>query len=375
MSQFKVPLSAEETGVYQNKFNELDPEGLSIVTGESVRPLFAKTGLPNDLLAEIWGLGDFDNTGFLTFQQFAICCRLIGYCQSKGGNTNGVALSPTNYEIFTRLPQFGNANYATSSPRPQSPMVQRQTSSNSFANNQSIPVPSSMDIAKYSQLFDRSSNGQPVLNGDTARDIFMKAKLPTPTLGAIWELCDQNQVGSLDKPQFTMAMYLIQLFMSNAITSLPPTLPTSLWQAVQTPQTPQPQPQKPSSPYMRRVSNQNTGNSLDRQASLVKRTFNTSSSNWTLSADKKKNFDAIFDSLDKSKEGKLGSGVLVPFFLTSKLSQDVLATIWDLADIQNNAEFTKMEFAIAMFLIQKKNAGENLPDIIPEELLNSPAWD
>ncbi|KAL6940262.1 hypothetical protein ACO0QE_004160 [Hanseniaspora vineae] len=372
MSHFKVPLSAEETGVYQNNFNKLDPEGLSIVTGENARPLFAKTGLSNDMLAEIWKFGDFDNTGYLTFDQFAICCRLIGYCQSKGGNTNGIPLSPANYEIFTKLPQFGSANYSVSSPRMQSPMVQRQTSSSSFAsNNQSIPVPSAMDIAKYSQLFDRSSNGQPVLNGDTARDIFMKAKLPTPTLGAIWEVCDQNQSGSLDKPQFTMAMYLIQLFMSNSITSLPPVLPPNLWQAVQAPQ-PQ-QPQKPSSPYMRTVSNQNTGNSLDRQSSMIKRTFNTSSSNWTLSADKKRNFDAIFDSMDKSHEGKLGSGVLVPFFLNSKLSQDTLATIWDLADIQNNAEFTKLEFAIAMFLIQKKNAGEELPDIIPEELLNSPA--
>lgn len=87
---------------------------------------------------------------------------------------------------------------------------------------------------------------------------------------------------------------------------------------------------------------------------------------------KKQQFDAIFDSLDKQHAGSLSSAVLVPFFLSSRLNQETLATIWDLADIHNNAEFTKLEFAIAMFLIQKKNAGVELPDVIPNELLQSP---
>ena len=101
--------------------------------------------------------------------------------------------------------------------------------------------------------------------------------------------------------------------------------------------------------------------------------FSNAASDWSLSFEKKQQFDAIFDSLDKQHAGSLSSAVLVPFFLSSRLNQETLATIWDLADIHNNAEFTKLEFAIAMFLIQKKNAGVELPDVIPNELLQSPA--
>lgn len=81
---------------------------------------------------------------------------------------------------------------------------------------------------------------------------------------------------------------------------------------------------------------------------------------------KKQQFDAIFDSLDKQHAGSLSSAVLVPFFLSSRLNQETLATIWDLADIHNNAEFTKLEFAIAMFLIQKKECWCRIAGCYPQ---------
>ncbi|EDO18813.1 hypothetical protein Kpol_1028p89 [Vanderwaltozyma polyspora DSM 70294] len=218
----------------------------------------------------------------------------------------------------------------------------------SISGGSNIPSISNNDISKFSQLFDRSANGLNYLPGDKAKDIFLKANLDNATLGSIWALCDQNQDGTLTKPEFIMAMHLLQLTLSNnpEVNPLPSQLPQELWNSIHLPNGTSP---------------------------MVTPTSPSADVDWILPQDQKDQFDKIFDSLDKSNEGKLSSQVLVPFFLSSKLNQDTLATIWDLSDLHNHTDFTKLEFAIAMFLIQKKNSGIPLPETLPQQLLNSPS--
>ncbi|SCU78418.1 LAFA_0A06502g1_1 [Lachancea sp. 'fantastica'] len=359
---FRVPLSSQEQEAFKNEFKKLDPEDLGIVTGEAVKPLFSQSGLSAQVLSQIWALCDNGNQGFLNFDQFSAALRLISHVQANPS----VVVSPELYQ--TPAPKIS----AVSAPavNNQSNLSAASTGTPNLGSN-NIPAVSPYDVSKFSQLFDRSTDGAPSLPGDKAREIFLKAKLPTPTLGVIWNLCDRNDSGTLDKSEFIMAMHLIQLAMTNnpAVASLPDVLPNHLWGSINVPAASRPE-----------VSANSTGFSVNspvsRQPSLNRvssSTFSNAASDWTLSFDKKQQFDVIFDSLDKNKAGTLGSQVLVPFFLSSRLSQDILATVWDLADIHNNAEFSKMEFAIAMFLIQKKKSGINLPDVVPDQLLQSPA--
>lgn len=348
---FHTPLTQEEQSVYGQYFHDLDPEALGIVTGEAVKPLFGQSGLNPQKLSQIWCLCDTDNQGFLNLPQFSAALRMIGHLQA---NLSAPVASELYQTPAPRLPTFG--------------MRQASVSSNSTGNSTSIPSISSHDVAKFSQLFDRSTNGAPTLPGNKAKEIFLKAKLPTQTLGSIWSLCDRNNSGYLDRTEFIAAMYLIQLTLTNNISVIPPptSLPNYFWDSINA--TPLP------------LSANSTGISVSspvaRKPSISRissNTFKNAASDWILTYEKKQQFDAIFDSLDKLKAGSLNSQVLVPFFLTSRLSQETLATVWDLADIHNNAEFTKVEFAIAMFLIQKKNNGVDLPDVVPDQLLQSPA--
>ncbi|KAF5094139.1 hypothetical protein D0Z03_002178 [Geotrichum reessii] len=57
--------------------------------------------------------------------------------------------------------------------------------------------------------------------------------------------------------------------------------------------------------------------------------------------------------------------------MTSNLSEEVLAQIWDLADTHHSGKFTKVEFAIAMFLVQQKLQGRELPTNLPSSLISS----
>lgn len=378
---FRTPLSQEESVLYSNHFKSLDKENLGVVTGEAVRPLFAASGLSPQVLGQIWALVDINNKGFLNEMEFDAALRSISHLQAA-------PTTPINNQLYqyapAQLPQLGPVPAETPQPAV-------------------LPSPSSSDVSQFAQLFDRSANGQNVLSGDAAKDIFLKAKLPNQTLGEVWALCDRNANGLLDKAEFIMAMHLIQLIRNNnpAMTHLlsqHQPIPAHVWSSIAT-SLQNGTTMSSSSPMNNNSNNNNvnmvplqqtTGQQLSNNStgmsasqSPVGRTptisrlssgvFNNASHDWTLSPEKKKQFDVIYDSLDKQKIGSLTSQTLVPFFLSSKLNQETLASIWDLADIHNNASFTKTEFAIAMFLIQKKNNGVELPDVIPNELLQSPA--
>ncbi|CAY77738.1 Ede1p [Saccharomyces cerevisiae EC1118] len=359
---FRTPLSSQEQAFYNQKFHQLDTEDLGVVTGEAVRPLFASSGLPGQLLSQVWATVDIDNKGFLNLNEFSAALRMIAQLQNAPNQPISAAL----YESTpTQLASF-SIN--------QNPAPMQSGSATGNTNNTDIPALSSNDIAKFSQLFDRTAKGAQTVAGDKAKDIFLKARLPNQTLGEIWALCDRDASGVLDKSELIMAMYLIQLCMSHhpSMNTPPAVLPTQLWDSIRLEPVVVNQPNRTTP-----LSANSTGvSSLTRHSTISRLStgaFSNAASDWSLSFEKKQQFDAIFDSLDKQHAGSLSSAVLVPFFLSSRLNQETLATIWDLADIHNNAEFTKLEFAIAMFLIQKKNAGVELPDVIPNELLQSPA--
>lgn len=383
---FRTPLQPEENTFFGQQFRRLDKEDLGIVTGESLKPLFAASGLPASLLSQIWAIVDTGNKGFLNLSEFSAAMRMIAHLQQRpslpvtaalyetpagrlpllGGGTTTAAAAPAV------APVSSVAAPGTVSPVASSPL--RSTSSNLSA----IPLMSHQDVSKFSQLYDRTAGNASSLPGDKAKEIFMKARLATNTLGDIWALCDRNVSGSLTKQEFVMAMYLIQLCMARhpSVTPLPSSLPAQLWNSVNSSTMGSSASGGVLGGGVTPLSANSTGRTLSRQNTLQRLSsgvFNNASTDWSLNFEKKRQFDAIFDNLDKSHTGSLGPQVLVNFFLSSRLSQETLASIWDLADIHNNAEFTKVEFAIAMFLIQKKNAGVELPDVIPDQLLHSPA--
>ena len=105
---------------------------------------------------------------------------------------------------------------------------------------------------------------------------------------------------------------------------------------------------------------------------------------WDVTPQDKAAFDNLFKGIDTSNKGfvegttmrvkdvalmiSLGNEA-VAFFLTSKLSDELLAHIWDLADIQKQGKLNRDTFAVAMHLIRQKMAGKDLPASLPASLV------
>ncbi|KAG7663033.1 uncharacterized protein J8A68_003460 [[Candida] subhashii] len=357
MSVTSVGLTPEEKMLYTQLFRSLDPDNTGVITGEKSRSTFEKSGLPPAILGEIWQIADPNNLGFLSQFGFCYAMRLIGYIQAGQRPVPGLG------DVPGPLPKFANLNL----------QLQPQSTNSSFMSTQPTSIipqdpitpVSPTDFQKFSQLFEKTVGSvEGNLAGPQARDIFLKAKLPTPVLGQIWALVDRYNTGQLNVGSFAIAMHLIQGLLSGQIKQLPVALPESVWQSVE-----------PSSlahtPQMRQASlgSINSQQTAIRHPSI--RNAPATDNEWNVSPAMKQQYDSIFNNLDKDNVGHLNPDQVANFLMTSNLNQQDLATIWDLSDIQNTGIFTKLEFSIALFLVNKKLAGDKLPNIVPDALLSS----
>ncbi|KAK6463759.1 hypothetical protein DFJ63DRAFT_286250 [Scheffersomyces coipomensis] len=374
MSEFKVGLTPDEKKLFSQLFRSLDTEKTGIITGEKARSTFEKSGLPPTTLGEIWQLADQQNLGFLNQFSFCYAMRLIGYTQAGHQPTPGLGDYPGPLPKFINLslpppslqPQSTNSSFMKSQTGPLSPTQQQGTLSDYVA-----PV-GQQDYNNFSQLFLKTvGSPQGELNGVDARNIFLKTKLSSNVLEQIWYLVDIKNSGKLDLPSFVVAMHLIQGLLSGNIKQLPPILSNDVWDSVN---------HGTSSLGVPAQQNRQISQaSINSQQTTVRHASGASqisqqapsSSDWVITPTMKQQYDSIFDNIDKEKTGHLNAEQVASFLMTSKLNQQDLATVWDLSDIQNTGIFTKVEFSIALFLVNKKLAGGKLPNIVPSSLLES----
>lgn len=403
--KLKVPVTKEEFEIYKRYFKALDMDRTKVVTAEAAKPFLEQSGLSGRQLGEIWSLVDLAGKGFVIFKEFCALVRIISHLLEKPS-----------------LP-LTSALYAKPAKTVFQATVPDRKKQRDAARVKSTPLPllTANDISRFSQLFDRTTGQQPLLSGDKARDIFIKANLPTDVLGDIWFLCDREQDGSLDKFEFTMAMHLIGLRLAQnpLMDPIPKKISRKLWESAgltinrnSISSLPSDSSSSRSSTYSlsRTLSHRSTPSSRrsSRQFSpilqqngtqgtespVITRTLSGSSSNsphsstsnlasftpldspkensFIIQEDQFKKFQSSFLSLDKDNLKQLGPHTLVPFFMKSGLTRETLANVWDLADMNKTGTLTELEFIVAMFLIQRfKMTRSALPFKIPQELLES----
>lgn len=301
--------------------------------------------------------------------------RLIGHAQAGREPTAELALQPGP------VPKFDGI---TTTPAPPPPPPTLQAQGTGAPGPIRIPPLTPDKVAQYAGLFERQTlqNGN-MLPGEAAKQIFEKSGLPNDVLGRIWMLADTEQRGALVQTEFVIAMHLLTSIKAGALRVLPNILPAALYEAAtrrapvgatiprqQSPTTATP----PISAVPRQLTGQGplpqmrTGSPLGRPPIVAQTT-----GEWLVTPADKARFDQLYDELDTAKRGFISGEQAVPFFSQSNLSEDALAQIWDLADINSEGRLTKDEFAVAMYLIRqqrtKRDGSVALPATLPPNLI------
>ena len=330
-----------------------------------------------DYSPQIWQIADKENRGLLTPAGFGIVLRLIGHYQAGREPTAELALRPGP------LPKFDNGSAPGISPTIQPPpgpppsALQPQSSGSGPIR---VPPLTPDKAAQYAALFEKSGAQNGVLPGEQAKQIFERAGLPNEVLGRIWNLADTEQRGSLQVTEFVIAMHLLASFKSGALRALPNILPAGLYEAAT--RRP-PSRQSSSAGAMSAIPRQFSGAGAAPRAGSPLRTGygvpqqfpqQTGFTNdWAVTPADKARFDGIYSTLDKTNKGFITGEEAVPFLSESKLPEEALAQIWDLADINSAGRLSRDEFAVAMYLIRqqrgKRDGRESLPASLPPNLI------
>lgn len=212
--------------------------------------------------------------------------------------------------------------------------------------------------------------------GETAKQIFERTKLPNEVLGRIWNLADTHQRGELGLTEFMIAMHLLASYRNGTLRALPQLLPAGLYEAAS----------RRGGPQLITGSRPSSGiasvSPLNRQFSGSG--FSTASSSgirptlqqpqpspddeWAIGTREKETFDQIFSTLDTENCGFITGDQAVGFFSNSRLPEEALAQIWDLADINSEGRLNRDEFAVAMFLIRQERTKRDPRDVLPQKL-------
>lgn len=349
-----------------------------MVTGENAVNFFERTQVSPNVLGEIWQLADTENRGLLTKPGFCMVLRLIGHYQAGREPTAELAFKPSPIPKFEGLPIPGASSSGVSSPStgafPANPL-QPQVSGQPPIR---VPPLDPLKVQQYSGLFERSGaqNGQ--LDGGTAKAIFEKAGLPNEVLGRIWMLADREQKGALDQTEFIVAMHLLTSMKTRAMGALPNILPAGLYEAASRRGIPHRQVSGPTA-IPRQISGSSAG--IPRTQSPLARapgygaapvqSAQITGTPWLITPADKGKFDSFFNSIDVQRRGILSGEQAVSFFSDSRLSEETLASIWDLADINSEGQLNKDEFAVAMYLIRQQRAPNPppLPAFLPPALV------
>jgi epidermal growth factor receptor substrate 15 len=306
-------LSAHERASYDALFNTVDIDKDGKI-GASDASFFLSLGLEKKTLSEIWHLSDPEKKGYLTKEGFYLSLRLVALARLGRPLSIDAALQGPAFEL-------------------------KEGASIPELLWQITP----QEKAKFEEIFEKADEDKDgFITGPQAKKLFSRSGLEMEDLGKIWTLSDVNQDRQLDRDEFVIAMYLINVKLKGR--PLPFTLPPSLRPPLQMAQPP---------PEVH---------------------LSTEEENWVMSAEERMKYEEIFRKADDDHDGFVTGEQARSLFSRSGLPLTDLAKIWTLSDVGGDRRLDQAEFAVAMFFINARLKGRNLPDTLPRSLMpNAPA--
>ncbi|VDP15265.1 unnamed protein product [Onchocerca flexuosa] len=192
--------------------------------------------------------------------------------------------------------------------------------------------------------FQMNMRGKDLVPAQEAAAFLKRSNLSVTTLGQIWELADYNRKGCLDKTGAFIAFKLVAAAQQGQPISW-----NSLLLKLEPPS------------FASRSATPSIPNFGATSASFGE--------NWAISPMDQAKYESIFDGLNPV-EGKVAGNKVRPVLLNSGLPSASLARIWELADMDKDGKFDRIEMCVALHLIYCALQGEPVPNVLPPSLIH-----
>ncbi|KAF7208953.1 transcript variant X2 [Nothobranchius furzeri] len=311
-------ITPEERGKHDKQFENLAPV-LGYVSGEQARKFFLQSGLPASVLAEIWSLADMDYDGKMDRLEFSIAMKLIKL------KLQGRSLPWALPSIMKQTPSSNNNNMTSSARFGMGSMP-----------NLSVGL-SSMSILTPLPANPPFHSLQPLV----------PVTLPLAT-----------SFGNSGLPNGTVNL------LTSPLVPISAGLPVSGFSS--------PMAFSPSTGMSAASSLLELGSSSSNSsstASLASNSPKMGAGDWAVPQASRLKYRQQFNTLDKLMTGYLSGPQVRNVLMASNLTQTQLATIWSLADVDQDGQLRADEFILAMHLVETAKTGRPLPLSLPQELI------
>ncbi|KAJ3225721.1 hypothetical protein HK099_006334 [Clydaea vesicula] len=304
-------LTPEENALFSRLFRNLDVDFKGTIPINVVIPFLVKSKLPQNTLRDIWNMVDEQKTGSLTQNGFYKILKLIALSQQNKTATIANLSQHANFPFFEGV-EYPKLNRTFSINSPSAPANGAGTIVYALSNEEK---------ERYKQAFLSCNPVNGLVNGDKAKEFFLKSNLPVESLIKIWNLADSNATGALNLQQFMVAFFFIMRTKTGSIQTIPNSVPPALWNSINGAEV-------SKSPLP-------GSNSLNLSVGEEqKQKLTASDSDYNIPPELKAQYDQHFDALDINKRG----------YLTGK----------EVADQSKSGNLKRDDFRTAMWLIRQQ---------------------
>ncbi|KAL9671181.1 hypothetical protein QQ045_008747 [Rhodiola kirilowii] len=357
------PRPAANVDLFDTYFRRADLDRDGRISGQEAVSFFQASGLPKNVLAQIWTYADQNHIGFLGRAEFYNALKLITVAQSKRELTpelvKAALFGPASSKIPApqinlsavpaQQPVAGSAPFNRQAstnvpPVSQNPGVQGpqpQPLLNVHVNVHSAPPPPGNSVVRPDQQSHGLGSGQ---------------RQETSALGSNGGLVGVTGLSSSSRSLVGVAPHTTSqgsAFTSAPVGSVPPGA------AARPPRPPGPsaqmQPQIPSRGF--RPPN-------------VSGIASHSQTPWPkLTQSDIQKYTRVFVEVDTDRDGKIGGIQARDLFLSWRLPREILKQVWDLSDQDTDSMLSLKEFCIALYLMERYREGRPLPPALPNNIL------
>ncbi|XP_055374654.1 uncharacterized protein DDB_G0283357 isoform X2 [Condylostylus longicornis] len=388
-------VSGKHNAIFEAYYRQIDPKGVGTIQAMDAAKFLKKSALSDVVLSRIWDLSDPNAKGYLDKPGFFVALKLVSLAQC------GQVIKMSNIFFETENPpRVGEI------PK----IIPQKVTPGPPGSNDWAMKPGERE--KYENLFQSLKPVNGLLHGGSVKKVLMDSKLPMETLGKIWDLADQDRDGSLDKHEFTIAMHLVYQALEKR--AVPEVLPIELQKPK--PGAPPPVPPAPAMPKAP-SGNFNDGGfvanfpkdigpppvppipaaipaplpPLSSVPPMVPPSIQPSSAinlistepiiptatapttqqpvDWVITPPELLRYETMFRESDRDKDGLVSGLEVKNVFLQSGVPQNCLAHIWALCDTHQTGKLTLEQFALAMWMVERKKMNIEPPEALTPNMV------